>query len=202
MLAGGHGGLLGAKLMLWGFHSSHQCQRLSPLPGRSCGRAQGLLIIRMQPTWSASAESRLKSIKSNRCPVPGVRASPRSPGDGSLIQTLRLGTLGPGSPETFLTTHGSAHQPQQAASLAAESQDFTISQCDETEQLLQTPTQARNPGSAFPARAGLELRIWMAVLENQSWARGQSEDSRPNKLISPTGLMFRVKINLRFTPDT
>lgn len=53
-----------------------------------------------------------KSIKSNWCPAPGVRASAVSPGDGSLIQTLRLGTLGPGSPETFLTTHGSAHQSQ------------------------------------------------------------------------------------------
>lgn len=73
------------------------------------------------------------------------------PGDGSLIQTLWPGTLGPGSPETFLTTHGSNPQPHEAASLpTAESQNLTISKLDATQ-------RAAHPDSHLEQKCRLSL---------------------------------------------
>lgn len=74
------------------------------------------------------------------------------PGDGSLIQTLWPGTLGPGSPETFLTTHGSNPQPHEAASLpTAESQNLTISKLDATQRA------AAHPDSHLEQKSRLSL---------------------------------------------
>lgn len=146
-----------------------------------------------------------KSIKSNWCPAPGVRASAVSPGDGSLIQTLRLGTLGPGSPETFLTTHGSAHQSQPCCwvvgfynllevrwDCAAASDSHPSQRCRFGFSSPCWPTVQDSEGCLFP--------------EEQPWAQSrQSWDSGsylPFSSVNVTGLMFRVKIYLRFMPDT
>lgn len=82
----------------------------------------------------------------------GASAPLALPGDGSLIQTLWPGTLGPGSPETFLTTHGSNPQPHEAASLpTAESQNLTISKLDATQRA------AAHPDSHLEQKSRLSL---------------------------------------------